>query len=523
MKFWAFITACALVLSGRTFAQTPAKQWDRTLGGSEEERLAGMQPTRDGGSILVGASQSGISGDKTQANRGVEDVWIVKLDAQGSKQWEQTLGGSNYDGATSVHQTTDGGYIVGAQSNSPVSGDKTQASQGLVDYWVIKLDAQGAKQWERTLGGDANDALLSVQQTPDGGYLLGGYSSSSASGDKTEVSRGKWDYWLVKLDSQGAKQWDRTLGGNKQDTFSSVQQTTDGGYLLGGYSDSDISGEKTQASQGGYDYWLVKLNGQGIRQWDRVLGGSESDYLQELHLTADGGALLAGSSYSGISGDKSHLNLGQRDYWLGKVDAQGQKQWDQAYGTPREDYLVGLTPTTDNGWLFGGSDYSTYWVMKLDGLGAKQWDRTLTTGSAATSLTQVRTTVDGGYLLGGMTTSGVAGDKSEPSQGGELYGDYWVVKLASSVLANHPTTVNTTLTVYPNPARGSFTVQLPANIPLSGLRLQLLNAVGRTVLRQEASATGTIKIPVETLPMGLYWLHVSGPQGYQARQRVVLE
>jgi hypothetical protein len=523
MKFQAFFAACAFLLSSQILAQTPVKQWDRTLGGQQEERLTEMQSTRDGGSILVGASESDISGDKTQASRGVADVWIVKLDAQGRKQWDSTLGGSNYDGATSVQQTADGGYIVGAQSNSPVSGDKTQANRGLVDYWIIKLDAQGTKQWDRTIGGDANDALLSVQQTPDGGYLLGGYSSSSASGDKTKASRGKWDYWLVKLDSQGAKQWDQTVGGNRADSFSSLQQTADGGYLLGGYSDSDISGEKTQASHGSYDYWLVKLNEQGVKQWDRVLGGSESDYLQELHVTADGGALLAGSSYSGASGDKSQPNLGQRDYWLVKVDVQGQKQWDQSYGTSREDYLAGLTPTMDGGWLFGGSDYSIYWVMKLDALGARQWDRTLTTGSAATTLIRVRTAADGGYLLGGMTTSGVANDKSEPSQGGDLYGDYWVVKLAPAVLANHLTTIGTFLAVYPNPAHGSFTVQLPAKMSLSGLQLHLMDAVGRPVLRQEVTGTGLIKVPTEILPAGMYWLSVNGPQGYQARQRVVLE
>jgi len=482
-----------------------------------------MQPTRDGGSILVGASQSGISGDKTQANLGNEDVWVVKLDAQARKQWDRTLGGSNYDGATSVQQTADGGYLVGAQSNSPVSGDKAQASRGRVDYWVIKLDAQGTKQWERTLGGDANDALLSVQQTPDSGYLLGGCSSSSASGDKTEASRGKWDYWLVKLDSQGAKQWDRPLGGNKQDTFSSLQQTADGGYLLGGYSDSDISGEKTQASRGGYDYWLIKLDGQGTKQWDQVLGGSESDYLQELHATTDGGALLAGSSYSGASGDKSQPNLGYRDYWLVKVDAHGNKQWDQTYGTAQEDYVASLTLTADGGCLLGGNDFSTYSVFKFNALGLKQWEQTLRAGDVYTQLTQVRGTQDGGYLLGGMSTGAAVSDKSEPSQGGELYGDYWVVKLAPSVLANHPTALATSLVVYPNPARSSFTVQLPANRPLLGWQLHLVDAVGRTVLQQQVPAPATIQVAEETLPRGLYWLRLSGPQGYQARQRVVLE
>lgn len=480
MKFQAFLTACAFMLSGHVFAQTPAKQWDRTLGGSDEERLQGMQPTRDGGSILVGASQSGISGDKTQAQLGEEDAWVVKLDAQGRKQWDRTLGGTGFDGATSVAQTADGGYIVGAYSNSPVSDDKTQADQGRVDYWLLKLDAQGHKQWDRTFGGDADDTPISVQQTADGGYVLAGNSSSSASGDKSQASRGRSDYWVVKLDNQGHKQWDRTIGGNSIDAFTSLQQTPDGGYLLGGYSQSEVSGDKTQPSRGGTDFWLVKLDGQGVQQWDQTLGGSESDYLQELHVTADGGAMLAGSSYSGVSGDKSQPNLGRRDYWLVKVDAQGRKQWDQSYGTTREDYLVGLTPTPDGGWLFGGSDYSIYWVMKVDAQGSKQWERTLTTGSSSTSLTQLRTATDGGYLLGGMTPSEAVGDKSEPSQGGILFGDYWVVKLAPAILANRSPAAATTLAVYPNPASKPATIRFqPA---LDGLaQVQVYNQLGQRV------------------------------------------
>ncbi|GGF23307.1 T9SS type A sorting domain-containing protein [Hymenobacter cavernae] len=522
MKFQTFFVACALVLSGSALAQTPAKQWDRTLGGSGEERLAGMQPTRDGGSILVGASQSGISGDKTQAHLGGDDAWVVKVDALGRKQWDRTLGGTRYDGATSVQQTADGGYIVAAYSDSPVSDDKTQASQGGVDYWIIKLDAQGTSQWDRTIGGDADDTPISVQQTADGGYVLAGNSSSATSGDKSQASRGRSDYWVVKLDSQGNKQWDRTLGGSRIDAFTSLQPTPDGGYLLGGYSQSDVSGDKTQPSLGGYDFWLVKLDAQGLKQWDRVLGGSENDYLQGLQLTADGGALLAGSSYSGASGDKSQPNLGGRDFWLVKLNAQGTKQWDHAYGTYQEDYLTSLTLSTDGGCLFGSSDFSTYHATKLDAQGAKQWEQTLRADGGYTQLTRVSATSDGGYLLAGMSTDGAVNDKSEPSRGGELYGDYWVVKLAPAVLANHSAKAPAELRVYPNPARSSFTVQLALNMPPSGLQLHLVDAVGRKVLRHALTAA-SVQVPTDTLPAGLYWLRVSGPQGYQATQRIVLE
>ncbi|WP_324672557.1 T9SS type A sorting domain-containing protein [Hymenobacter sp. GOD-10R] len=523
MKFRHLLVASGILLAGHVFAQAPTKQWDRTLGGSDEERLAGIQTTRDGGSILVGASASPRSGDKTQDGQGTDDAWVVKIDAQGRKQWDRTLGGSDYDGAISVQQTADGGYLVGAQSTSPNSGDKTQASQGNVDYWVIKLDAQGHTQWDRTLGGSGSDALVSVLTTADGGYLLGGTSSSAASGDKTEASWGRSDYWVVKLDSQGAKQWDRTLGGTGQEVFSSMQQTVDGGYLLGGYSASNISGDKTQASQGGIDYWLVKLNGQGATQWDRTLGGDSNDYLRELQLTADGGALLAGSSLSGASGDKSQPNLGLRDYWLVQVDAQGNKQWDRSYGTDKEDYLAGVTLTQDGGCLLGGNDFSTYSVLKLDAHGSKQWEQTLRAGDSYTQLVQVRTAADGGYLLAGMSTGDAVGNKSEPSRGGEFYGDYWLVKLSSTVLTNQSAPARDAWRVYPNPAQGSFTVQLPADAPSVGLQLQLVDALGRSVLRQQLPAATVVNVSVGAVPAGLYWLRLSGPPSYQATQRIVLE
>ena len=205
-----------------------------------------------------------------------------------------------------------------------------------------------------------------------------------------------------------------------------------------------------------------------------------------------------------------------------KVDAQGQKQWDRSYGTAQEDYLASLSLTADGGCLFGGNDYGTYTITKLNALGQKQWERTLQAGDSYTQLTQVRGTADGGYLLGGMSTGAAVGDKSEPSRGGELYGDYWVVKLAPDVLANHPSASRSALGVYPNPARGSFTVQLAADTPRAGLQLNLVDMVGRTVWHQ-ASATMPFQVPAESLPAGVYWLRLSGPQGYQATQRVVLE
>jgi len=233
-------------------------QWQNTIGGSINDQLYSIQQTIDGGYILGGWSNSNISGDKTENSQGT-DYWVVKLDASGNIQWQNTIGGSFLDYLNCMQQTSDGGFILAGSSQSGISGDKTEDSQGGSDYWVVKLDAFGNIQWQNSIGGNSDDYLTSIQQTIDGGYILGGYSNSGISGDKTENYQGLYDYWVVKLDATGNIQWQNTIGGNSWDELISIQQTNDGGYILGGHSSSGISGDKTENSQGDYDYWVVKL------------------------------------------------------------------------------------------------------------------------------------------------------------------------------------------------------------------------------------------------------------------------
>ena len=167
------------------------------------------------------------------------------------KQWDARFGGSADDFLFSLHQTSDGGYILGGYSESGISGDKTQDSRGSSDYWIVKTNANGDKQWDLRFGGNSVDQLTALQQTADGGYILGGFSYSGVSGDKSQSSRGQDDYWIVKTDANGVKQWDARFGGKLYEELHALQQTSDGGYILGGFSRSDISGDQTNASKGG--------------------------------------------------------------------------------------------------------------------------------------------------------------------------------------------------------------------------------------------------------------------------------
>ncbi len=367
----------------------PTIEWQNTIGGSSSDELQSIQQTTDGGYILGGYSQSGISGDKTEACQGNYDYWVVKLSATGTIEWQNTIGGSSNDELQSIQQTTDGGYILGGYSQSGISGDKTEASQGsgYTDYWVVKLSAIGTIEWQNTIGGNRDDMLQSIQQTADGGYILGGYSKSGISGDKTEAyqSSGYYDYWVIKLSAIGTIEWQNTIGGSNNDYLQSIQQTTDGGYILSGYSYSGISGDKTEVSQGGSDYWVVKLSATGTIEWQNTIGGSSTDYLQSIKQTTDGGYILGGSSNSGISGDKTEANQ-------------------------------------------GSSSYYDYWVVKLSTTGAIEWQNTIG-GSSSDYLQSIQQTTDGGYILGGYSASGISGDKTEASQGNS---DYWVVKLSAT-------------------------------------------------------------------------------------------
>ncbi|QMU31026.1 T9SS type A sorting domain-containing protein [Adhaeribacter radiodurans] len=422
------------------------KEWDKTLGGSDLDELTSLQRTIDGGYILGGNSYSEISGDKTEAPRGVGDYWIIKVDATGKKQWDKTFGGISSDFLTSLQQTSDGGYILGGNSLSDISGDKTEASKGSNDYWIIKVDATGKKQWDKTFGGISSDFLTSLQQTSDGGYILGGNSLSDISGDKTEASKGSNDYWIIKVDATGKKQWDKTFGGSDWEELSSLQQTTDNGFILGGHSSSPISGSKTEESKGYLDFWLVKLNATGEKQWDKTLGGNSSDLLNSLQQTRDGGYILGGASVSSISGDKSEVSRGLMDFWIIKVDAAGKKQWDKTLGGNNYDELTSLQQTINEGYILGGYSVSNkggdktednkgdcfffecpgdYWTVKLDATGHKEWDKTLG-GPANDAMSSIQQTSDGSYILGGTSSSGISGDKSEDSRG---FSDYWLVKI----------------------------------------------------------------------------------------------
>ena len=358
------------------------KVWDKTFGGNGEDFATSVVATNDGGFVIAGYSNSGISGEKTQASKGLIDFWILKINGSGLKEWDKTIGGNNDDMAFSITNATDGGFVIAGNSSSDISGDKTEdnpSSSVYGDYWVVKLSSTGIKVWDKQISGPSFDSVKSITTTTDGGFVVVGNSTSGIGYDKTEAGRGQRDYWIVKLNSTGQIVWNKTIGGNKSDDPSAVVASNDGGFVIVGNSNSDIISEKTEACFGSDDYWIVKINSSGQKVWDNTFGGSGLERGGSLVSLVDGSFIIVGSSESNISGNKSEASIGFEDFWLVKIDNLGQKIWDKTFGSTATDRANAITKSSDGGFVTvgvsqggisadktevnnGGYDY---WILKI--------------------------------------------------------------------------------------------------------------------------------------------------------------
>jgi len=416
-----------------------ATQWQKSLGGSNDDETYSIQQTSDGGYIVAGYSDSN-DGDVT-GNQGDYDYWVVKLDTNGTSGnivWQKSLGGSSSDQANSIQQTFDGGYIVAGLSVSDDSDVTGNHGYGYYDYWVVKLDTSGNILWQKCLGGSSGDEAYSIQQTSDGGYIVAG-SSYSNDGNVTG-NHGYGDYWIVKLDTNGNIVWQKSLGGSSYDEAHSIQQTSDGGYIVAGYSysnDGDVTG-----NHGYDDYWIVKLDTGGDILWQKSLGGSNADEAFSIQQTSDGDYIVAGYSYSN-DGDVTG-NHGYYDYWIVKLDTSGNIVWQKSLGGSGWDYAHSIQQTSDGGYIVAGTSDSNdgnvtenhgfwdYWVVKLDTVGNIMWQKSLG-GSGFDDARWIQQTSDSGYIIAGRSES-IDGNVTE-NHGSY---DYWVVKLAAQTQIQIP-------------------------------------------------------------------------------------
>lgn len=509
------LTLLLCLFATSAFSQ-PVIEWQQSFGGIDYDYGHDIQLTADGGYIAAGTTTSANSGNVGNL-QGSSDCWVVKMDATGAIQWQRALGGSNSETAFSIHQTTDGGYILGAHTESD-DGD-VSGHHGNRDFWVVKLNALGDIEWQRALGGTGNENMGSVKQTTDGGYFVCGIAGSS-NGDVVG-NHGVGDIWVLKLDPTGAIQWQRALGGSASDYTNGAIQAADGGFVIAG-STRSIDGDLS-FTRGAEDAWIIKLTATGAIEWSNTFGGNQSDFVLSIHQTSDGGYVTAGHTNSN-NGDVSG-NHGSSDFWVLKLDATGTLEWQRALGGTSSELATDVRQTEDGGYIVGGHTYSNdgqvtgyqgntdCWIVKLDASGDLVWQKTLG-GSGDDQMFGIEQTAEGGFVL-------ISGSNSSD---GDVTGhlgdaDFWVVKLSSGITGVEDTPVreSSALSIFPNPTSGLIRITLDREaIPVQAV---LTDMSGKLLYAKTIDDAGYLD--VSGLPSGVYTLTVTDQNGIRYSGKVV--
>ncbi|KQT17576.1 hypothetical protein ASG31_09250 [Chryseobacterium sp. Leaf404] len=410
-----------------------------------------IQQTTDGGYVVVGESSS-VDGDITNHHGTVgtySDIWVVKLSNTGNIEWQKSLGGSSVDIGSSIMQTADGGYIIGGSTMSN-NGDITVPPVNYSNYWIVKIDSMGIIQWDKTLGNISGyDYSSSIRQTIDGGYIVAGVTDA-VSGDVTSHYGGN-DTWIVKLSSNGVIQWQKSYGGSGNDIPQSIIQTNDGGYIFAGSSqsnDGDVSGHHGSAIS--YDAWIVKLNVNGIIQWQKSLGGTGGDGAYSIKEMPNGGYTFAGYS-SSTDGDTVGNSGGSGNFWIVRINNVGNIIWQKSMGGSLLDYGQSMSQTTDGGFIMNGRSFS---------------------------------------------------DNGDVSfhYGNPTYSDIWVVKVAPEVLSTDEKEYEK-FNIYPNPA----TEKLFISDLFSDEKYEIYSVTGQMV---KTGKTSQSSVDVHDLAKGIYFVEI---------------
>ena len=476
---------CALLMISASAIAQPDSLWSRTFGGSSMDECYSVHQISDGSYIL-----GGYTGSYGAGNR---DFWLLKTDADGDSLWTRTFGGMYQDECRSIQQTTDGGYILGGFTYSYGAGS--------TDFWLLKTDTSGALEWSYTFGGGSLEICYSVQQTTDGGYILGGYTNSFGAGG--------YDFWFVKTYPGGTEQWSRTFGGSDDDVCWSIQQTSDGGYILGGYTASFGAGST--------DFWLVKMDANGAEEWRRTFGGSDEDVCFSVQQTTDGGYILGGYTVP--------YGVGFSDFWLVKTDASGIEEWNRTFGGSSSEACLSVQQTSDGGYILGGyaasygAGNADFWLVRADANGDSLWSRTFG-GSGQDECRSVQQTTDGGYILGGNTSSYGAGSW-----------DFWLVKTGPDPSAAEPqiNLVPVKFALHPNfPNPFNPSTAIRYDVKQTGhVRLAIYNLLGQEVASlvdgQQLAGTHTITWNASNVPSGIYLCRMEADGFAQTRKMLLVK
>jgi hypothetical protein len=507
------------ILQQFSFAQSV--EWVKNYGGTARERVYHANPTADGGMILCGFSLS--NDNDFAATFGDWDAYIMKLDANGTKQWVKMFGGSVTDVALPVFQTKDGGYMMGVWSDSK-DGDFT-GQNGDSDIIAMKLDANGNLLWKKYFGGSDYDSINTIIETADGGFVLAG-EIRSKDGDFTS-NNGLVDLAIIKIDANGTKQWVKTFGGSLEDIPYSIALGADNAIYVAGTSESKDF-DFTQ-NIGLEDFILIKLSNDGKTHWLKHFGGTGDDDAWRIRTTKDNNFIIVGTSTS----TDGHFtkNYGERDAQVMKIDTSGKVLWTKNYGGTSNDLISDVKETADGGLLLLGSSDSEdfdlpkyygladYFAIHTDSKGNKRWTKNYG-GSEADF---------GRYIVAGANNSFylVGYGQSNTNDFPKRYGDFdiQIIKIKNDFVSASAVNWDFELKTYPNPLKTNDLLNVSFHSEsTSPIEIHIFNLMGQKCFTQKIQANegkNSIEIPF-SLAKGIYTLQLQSVDN-QVSKLIVVE
>ncbi|MDP4198979.1 MAG: hypothetical protein Q8922_06590 [Bacteroidota bacterium] len=384
IRAYSILSCISFLLLNPSLNAQPIASWQHCFGGMGTDEFGNMIRTSDGGFVAIGQTTSNDGDVRNNHSLGLGDVWVVKLTKDSTIQWKTALGGSDWDNASNIIQTKDGGYAIAGLTLSNDGDVKDKHALG-GDAWIIRLSPAGTIIWSRTLGGFMNDAAYAIQQASDSSILVAGFTYSSDGDFVREPSHTFGHAWAAMLDDSGRTKWIKTYGGNGDEGVYDMARSEDGGFVLAGWTtseDGDVSGQ-----HGMTDAWVLKINDTGAIIWQRCLGGSDEDIAYGITASSDGGYAIACVSSS--IDDDVVAQHGNSDAWIVKLNGDGSVDWAKSYGGSDYDGAGEITQTSDGGYAFtgyadsgdgdvsgvhgGSSGPFDLWVVRIDKVGKLIW------------------------------------------------------------------------------------------------------------------------------------------------------
>jgi hypothetical protein len=503
----------ALGLSGQEIL------WQKDIKSSTQDFLSQVTTTIDQQYLITGSSiQSKKLFAENKQNNGY-DFHLVKLNQQGEEVWEKYFSGNNHDFLSATVNTQDGGFVLAGTSFSGKGLDKKEDSKGGSDFWLIRINEFGDELWQKTIGGVADEEARAVIQTTDLGFFVAG-NVTLREPQGTVKGYGSKDVLVVKLDKNGKELSQLILGEKGLDEVEKMIPTKDGGALIGVYSRSSAGGSKKTENFGEGDYWIIKLNKEGKVEWEKNFGGKGDDHLKTLSLTSTG-YLIGGESRSERSGNKTAGIEEGTDLWLISLNERGEEIWQKSFNFRNRDVLMGMSvlhssdEKSSKGILLGGytqaegrieADDETFWMLYLDHIGNEQWRKHVKGESRKREerLSDIKLNRDGSIVLAGTSAE-------------ELGKENWkIVKLGDSQI--DALIEKQDIKIYPNPVSDYAYAEIGFDFREADI---VLYDMGGRQLQSLKTKNKVTKINTQNLIQGAYLVTVKTNDNKTANAKLI--